>query len=276
MARRPVTTRDDRFQQWQALLSNRTKRTRSGLFLIQGVRPITLAVRHGMVLDTLLRPLGVRLSRWAADITARCPDADVVEVAPELLAELGGKDEPPELVAVARQPPDDLSRLPTGTDLLVVVFDRAANPGNIGTLARSADGFGATGLVVTGHAADPYDPRAVRAATGSLCALPVVRAEQRDVLAWADRLRAGGLPLRIVGTDEHGATDLDDTDLSGPTVLVVGNETVGLSQAWRQSCDAMVRIPIGGSASSLNAAVAGSLVLYRAARCRAARCRAAR
>ncbi|BCJ35197.1 rRNA methyltransferase [Actinocatenispora thailandica] len=271
MAHRAVTSRDARFQQWQALLGNRTKRTRSGLFVVQGVRPITLAVRHGWRFAALLRPYGRRLSGWAADLVARCPATELVEVAPELLAELGGKDEPPELVAIAHQQPDRLDRLPAGPDLLAVVFDRAASPGNIGTLTRSADGFGATGVIVTGHAADPYEPRAVRASTGSLFALPVVRAERRDVLAWVARLRAGGLPVRLVGTDETGAVELPAADLTGPTVLVVGNETSGLSSAWREACDAMVRIPMGGSASSLNAAVAGSLVLYHAAGQRAPR-----
>ncbi|GAA4214309.1 TrmH family RNA methyltransferase [Actinocatenispora rupis] len=261
-----VRTRDARFQQWQALLTNRTKRTRSGRFLVQGVRPITIAVRHRWPVEAVLRPAGRRLSSWAAD-TVASSDAEVVEVAPDLLAELGEKgDGPPELVAVARLGADDLARVPAGPGLLAVVFDRPTSPGNVGTLVRSADAFGASGVVVTGHAADPYDPRAVRASTGSVFAVPVVRCEQRDVVAWVHRLRTGGLPVRLLGTDETGAADVDATDLTGPTVLVVGNETTGLSAAWRDACDAMLRIPIGGAASSLNAATAGSLVLYEAAR----------
>src|SRR6201999_3718077 len=138
------------------------------------------------------------LSRWATD-TLAASGARPVALAPELLAELGEKDDgPPELLAVA--------------------FDRPANPGNIGTLIRAADAFGAHGLVVTGHAADPYDPRSVRASTGSLFAIPVVRVpSQRDVLGWTD--------ARIVATDEHGDTDVSAVDLTGPTVVVIGNET---------------------------------------------------
>jgi 23S rRNA (uridine2479-2'-O)-methyltransferase len=164
-------------------------------------------------------------------------------------------------------PPDRLDRVPAGPDLLVVVFDRPATPGNIGTLIRSADAFGASAVVVTGHAADPYDPRAVRASTGSLFALPVVRADgHRPVLDWADALRAGGLPVRVVGTDERADTDVADADLTGPRLLLVGNETTGLSAGWRDAADAMVRIPITGAASSLNAAAAATVVLYEAAR----------
>ncbi len=266
MAAVPVRSRDARFQQWQALLTNRTKRQRTGQFLVHGVRPITLALRHGWQFETLLRPAGGRLSDWATR-TAAQSGAPVVEVAPELLEELGERsDGAPELIAVAARPPDTLSRVKIGSDLLVLVLDRPSSPGNIGTLVRSADAFGAAGVIVTGHAADPYDPKAVRASTGSLFAVPVVRTGQPEVLDWLEQLRVDGLAVRTVGADESGAVEVGTHDLTGPTALVVGNETSGLSVAWRESCDAMVRIPIGGAASSLNAAMAGTLVLYEAAR----------
>jgi tRNA G18 (ribose-2'-O)-methylase SpoU len=186
-----------------------------------------------------------------------------VATAPELLQELGGKSEDaPELVAVAALPPDDLARIPLGAEFLGVVLDRPASPGNIGTVVRSADAFGAAGVVITGHAADPYDPKAVRASTGSLFAVPVVRlTSPAEVLAWA---RPAG--VQIVGTDEHGSLELSDHDLTRPTLLLIGNEASGLSAAWREACDVTVRIPIGGSASSLNAAAAATVALYEAAR----------
>jgi TrmH family RNA methyltransferase len=97
--------------------------------------------------------------------------------------------------------------------------------------------------------------------------VPVIRLDShREVLDWVAGLRAGGLPVEIVGTDEHGAEDVADHDLTGPRVLVVGNETHGLSAGWREATDAMVRIPITGAASSLNAATAASVVLYEATR----------
>lgn len=252
-----VTSRNAAFQQWQALLGNRTKRQRAGEFVVQGVRPVTLAVEHGWTVRAFL--CAPRLSRWAAELVSRV-DAERVELAPELLRELGEKDT--ELLAVVALPPDRLDRVPLD---LVVVFDRPSTPGNIGTLIRSADAFGASGVVVTGHAADPYDPRSVRASTGSLFALPVVRVpSHREVLDWA-------VGARVVGTDERGAVDVADAELTGPTVLLVGNETAGLSAAWREAADLMVRIPITGAASSLNAAAAGTVVLYEAARQRARR-----
>ena len=256
-----VTSRNARFQQWEALLHNRTKRHRQGEFLVQGVRPITLAVEHGWTIRTLITDGRPRLSSWAGGIW-ESTTAEQVVMAPDLVAELGEKDEPSELLAVVEMPDDDLSRLdPTG---LTVVFDRPTQPGNLGTLARSADAFGATGLVVTGHAADPYDPRSVRSSTGSLFALAVVRApSHREVLSWA-----GAQPhtIRVVGTDETGTIDVRDADLTGPLIVVVGNETNGMTAAWREACDPLVAIAMAGSASSLNAATAGSIVLEEAFR----------
>ena len=172
-----VTTRNARFQQWHALLGNRAKRQRNGEFLVQGVRPITMAVRHGWPLRALLYDGGAALSAWARQ-TLDSVDTGTTRVAmaSDLMRELGGKtDDTPELLAVVTMPDDDLVRIPTGRTMFTVVFDRPTSPGNIGTLIRSADAFGAGGVIVAGHAADVYDPRSVRASTGSLFCLPVVR-----------------------------------------------------------------------------------------------------
>ena len=255
-----VSTRNASFQQWQALLTNRTKRHRAGEFLVHGVRPISLAVDHGWEIRDLIYPDRQSLSTWARSILSRT-GARPVAMSPELVAELAGKEDA-ELIAVVGLP--EPPPLPTTADphLLVVIFDRPTTPGNIGTLIRSADAFGAAAVVITGHAADPYDPKSVRASTGSIFALPVIQAEGPDeVLDWAS---ASG--VQIVGTDEHGAVDVADHDLTGPTALLIGNETTGLSTAWKLSADVLVRIPITGAASSLNAATAATVVLYEANR----------
>ena len=257
-----VTTRNARFQQWRALLDNRTKRQRLGEFLVHGVRPISAAVEHGWTVRALLGDDRPRRSDWAAGLWSSYDGAlaraERVVLSAELLAELGERDEAPELVAVVEQPPDDPTRLEACG--LVVALDRATSPGNVGTVARSADAFGADALVVTGHAADPYDPRSVRASTGSLFALTVVRVPTpAEVLAHT----AGH---RVLGLDEAGAVDVRAVDLTGPLVLVVGQETTGLSAGWRGACDDVVSIPMRGGATSLNMAAAASIVLHEALR----------
>ncbi|MEY9968738.1 tRNA G18 (ribose-2'-O)-methylase SpoU [Streptacidiphilus sp. MAP12-16] len=269
-----MTSRNARFQQLQALLTNRNKRQRAREFLVHGVRPITLANERGWPVRTLLYDGERPLSRWATELLGSSR-AECVATAPELLAELGEKnDTAPEIIAVMEIPADDLDRIRVADDFLGVLFDRPTSPGNIGSLIRSADAFGADGLIVTGHAADVYDPRSVRASTGSLFALPAVRVpSQREVTTWLDGKRAKGRPVVVVGTDEHGEADVFDFDLTGPTLLLVGNETSGLSSAWRELCDHTVSIPMTGSASSLNAANAATAVLYEASRQRIAAAR---
>lgn len=281
-----VGTRNAAFQQWTALLTNRSARNRSREFVVQGVRPISLALQADWPVRAVLAadlPPGRPRSTWAQQVWDTAGGTRAV-LAPELLAELGEReeDEAPELVLVLEQPPDDLDRLadaarrapgpgtladrlPDPWPPLLTVFDRPVSPGNIGTLARSLDAFGGTGLVVSGHAADPYDPRSVRASTGSLFGMPTVRVgSHRELLDWLGAQRAVGTAYTVVGTDETGTVPLRDADLTGPTVLVVGNETRGMTRAWREACDVVVSIPMVGTASSLNAATAGSLVLHAA------------
>ncbi|WP_329567797.1 RNA methyltransferase [Kitasatospora sp. NBC_01266] len=266
-----ITSRNARFQQWEALLSNRNKRQRSREFLVQGVRPISLAVEYGWPIRALVYDAGRRLSGWAAELL-RTVDTETVAMAPELLAELGEKNEDaPELIAVVELPADDLDRIPVRDDFLGVLFDRPTSPGNIGSILRSADAFGAHGMIVSGHAADVYDAKSVRASTGSLFALPAVRVpSHREVADWVSRERAAGCPMVLVGTDERGDCEVFDFDFTQPTLLLIGNETAGLSTAWRELCDYTVSIPMTGSASSLNAANAATAVLYEAARQRIA------
>ena len=262
-----VSSRNARFQRWQSLLGNRGKRQRAGEFLVQGVRPISVAAASGWPFRALIYDAARPLSRWAQNLL-RTVDTLQVAMHTDLLAELGEKAEAsPELVAVAEMPPDDLDRIKAGRDFLGVVLDRPASPGNLGSIIRSADAFGADGVIVTGHAADVYDPRAVRASTGSLFALPVVRCpSSREVAAWVSAQRAQGRPVVLAGADEQGGRQVFDAGFTGPTLLVVGNEAAGLSSAWRELCDVTVAIPMAGTASSLNAANAATAVLYEIAR----------
>jgi TrmH family RNA methyltransferase len=256
-----ITVRNARFQQWQALLSNRAKRSKAGEFLVHGVRPISLAAEYAWPIRAVLHNRDRSLSQWARDFIDAQPGAEHFAVAGDLLADLGEKtDEAPELIAVVGLPDDDLSAVPAGG--LGVLFDRPASPGNIGTIIRSADAFGAAYLIVTGHAADPYDPKSVRASAGSIFALPVIRVPSpQAVLDWLD-----GREVALVATDEHGSVELEDADLAGPTLLLIGNETAGLAAGWRAAATVTVRIPMTGAASSLNAASAASVALYEAAR----------
>jgi 23S rRNA (uridine2479-2'-O)-methyltransferase len=262
---RRVDTANDEFQLAHSLLSNRRQRHRQRRFVVQGVRPLERALAAGWRVDAIWYAQGRPLSRWAQDVLAGAGARTHVEAAPALLAELSERDEPSELVAIVEIPPDDLDRIRPRDPALVVVLDRPASPGNLGSIVRSADAFGSDGVVVFGHAADPYEPQAVRASVGSLFDVPVVRQESVETI----RERLAG--VRLVGASAGGSTPLDELDLTAPTALVVGNEAKGLSWAWREACDLLVRIPIDGGTDSLNAAAAAAILLYEADRQRRGR-----
>ncbi|WP_156253808.1 TrmH family RNA methyltransferase [Pseudactinotalea terrae] len=269
-----VTTRNATFQHWQTLIGNRTKRNRAGEMIVQGVRPIGLTLQSELEVRAVLVTQRKTRSQWAADTVAQLAGTGVVQylVAEELMLELGEKDEDaPEVLLVVAIPDDDLARISTPQDALLVALDRPASPGNIGSIIRTLDALGGHGVLVTGHAADPYDPKALRASTGSTIMTPTVRLPTvKPILSWVDDVRARGVDLQVVGTDETGTHDVWDVDLVRPTIVVTGNEHSGMSAAWRDACDVLARIPMAGHASSLNAANATAVVLYEAVRQRAA------
>jgi 23S rRNA (uridine2479-2'-O)-methyltransferase len=251
------------FQQLEALRRNREKRQKLRLFLVEGVRPINQLLAHGWEVDAFVYERGRDRSDWAEGILARSTARVHYELPPDLMAQLSGKTEPSELLAVAVMPSDDLSRIPLRENLLVLIFDRPSSPGNLGTLIRSGDALRADGLVITGHAADLYDPETISASTGSIFALPAVRVgSPRDLEPWFESLQQQLGGMQLVGSDENGEHLIDALGWSRPTCLVLGNETWGMSAHFRARCDTTIRIPIYGSASSLNVACAASIMLY--------------
>jgi 23S rRNA (uridine2479-2'-O)-methyltransferase len=243
---RSIRSANAEFQVLSALATNRQTRNRENAFLVQGVRNIDAAIEHGWTVRAVLTA-GTR-SAWAERVIAGVDD--VVELAPSLFDELAEREDRPEVLLVVEKRRVTLERVNVAT-----VLDRPSSPGNIGTIIRTADALGGDAVLVMGHGADPYDPRAIRASTGSFFAVPVAEIENVDALK--------ALGASLVATDEGGDTPLDQLP-SGPLALLFGNETAGLSRALRERADRTVAIPMHGSASSLNIAAAHAIVLFAA------------
>ena len=258
-----VSSANAAFQRVEVLLRNRTKRHRYGEFVVEGVRAINGALAAEWAIRSFAYARGRELSRWATSILEVSTAESHLEVSPELFEQLSGKEEPSELLAVVAMRPDSTDRIPARAGMVVLVVDRPASPGNLGTVIRSCDAFGVSGVIVTGHGVDLYDPATIRASVGSFFAVPsVALASHEEVVRWVTEVRGSFPALEVVGTSARASTPLRDHGWSGETVLVVGNETHGLSHAYRALCDAMVAIPMQGTATSLNAAVATSIALY--------------
>lgn len=254
------------FQVIRALKFNREKRNQHG-FLFEGVRAINNAIANNWKIKAFIYSPENGVSEWGRNILKASKAEKHYDVSANIMAQLSDKEDASELMAIAEIPKDDMSRIPLKKNPLIVIFDRPGSPGNLGTLIRTCDALGVDGLVITGHAADIYDPEAIRATTGSLFSYPIVRQpSQAAIMPWIEELKAKYPNLQIVGTDEKGDKTIYETDFKKPTIILAGNEKVGLSTGYRELATTMAQIPIGGSASSLNVAVATSIVIAEAKR----------
>lgn len=272
-----ITVKNAAYQKFEVLKTNRNKRYKYGEFFVEGVRNLNEAVKNGWEISAFLYALGRPLSRWAQDMLDQVPAPVHYRLDPGLMAELSGKGDPSELLAVVKMRPDSLSRLldlpeRLGQTPLFVLFDRASNRGNLGSLIRSCDALGAHGLILTGHAVDLYDPEVVGASMGSFFHVPAVRAADNDtVFQFLEAMRERYPGFRALGTTAHKQHTVYQQDLTVPLLLMVGNETEGLCHAFKEGCDLLCTIPMAqtSSASSFNVACAATVLLYEAVRQRA-------
>lgn len=244
-------------------LQDRRSRDESGLFLIEGYRELTRAVKGEVELQKLfVCPelfLGENEPALIRAIQAR--GTAVLYCTEPLFRKLSYRDRPDGLAAVGVQMRKGLSSLPQKTNPFFIVAEGIEKPGNLGSILRSADGVGADGVIVCDRCTDIYNPNVVRASVGTLFTLPVVEAEGTATHRW---LKERG--IQIVAATPAAKTVYTDTDLSGPVAIVVGTEQLGLSKLWMQTADLQVAIPMRGAADSLNVATAATLLLYEVLR----------
>ena len=249
----------------------RKYRQREGLFFIEGIRIVEEALTAGAPVETLVYAPDLLVSDRARAIVERLDPARCLALSGDLFHALSGRDAPQGIAATVRFTDPALSEIPLVDDLLVIVAYQLRDPGNLGTIIRTADAVGATGVVVVEPSVDLYDPGAVRATMGSLFALPIVRLADEAVLSrWFDDVRATGVPLQVVASSAHATQLHFEADYRRPLALLVGSERRGLPQAVRERADIQVRLPMSGRATSLNVAAATAALVYEIVRQRAA------
>lgn len=262
-----IRKEDSQFQYIQTLQTNRTKRGRAGEFFVEGVRSINQARAHGWTINALIYSRDQRLSDWAEGVIDQAGAGRHYILPAGLMEKLSQKEDTSEVLALVKIPGDGFGRIQLGVNPLVVVLDRPASPGNMGTIIRTCDALGVDGLIVSGHAADLYDPETIRATTGSFFSVPCTRVPSHvEVMKWVEGLKETIDGLQVVGTSARATIPLTDSDLARPTILLIGSEAHGLSQNYRELCDLMLTIPMVGSATSLNMAVAAGILLYEVKR----------
>ena len=258
-----VWKKDNVFQHLEVLRRNRVKRRQYNEIFVEGVQAIELAIAGGWAIKSFIYARERELSRWAVDIIQSEISEDAIELPEPLMAELSDKDHASELLAVVHRKDDSLAIIPTTQPFMALLIDRSTNPGNLGTIIRTCDSFGISGVVLSGHSVDPFDPKVIRASVGTVFSVPVATSQsQKDIQVWIEEIRGEFEDLNIIGTSAHSTVPINTCDFSHPSVLIVGNETHGMSDFLKSISDRIVNIPLRGKASSLNVASATSIALY--------------
>ncbi|ODP37540.1 TrmH family RNA methyltransferase [Sphingomonas turrisvirgatae] len=240
-------------------LRDKKHRRAEGLFLAEGLRILTEAREAGHLPAYLFYARGNDTHPLAKALIAATEAAggEVIATDDDILSKLSGKDNPGAVVGVYRELATDLARLDRTAAPIWLVAERLRDPGNLGTILRTADAVGAGGLILVDECVDPFSVEAVRASMGALFTIPIARAAWDDFHGW---LRAG--PGQLVGLALEGAVDYRAPDFAAPVFLLTGNEAQGLPPAYAAACDVRVKIPMLGKADSLNAAVATAVMAY--------------
>jgi RNA methyltransferase, TrmH family len=243
------------------LLGDRKHRRRESAFVVEGIQPVWQAVEAGANVEVLVVAPALLGSR-AAELVAgqEATGTRVARVTGELFARLSARDGPSGLAAIVRARVPGLASLPVTSDAVFVALHEVGNPGNLGTIIRTADAAGAAGVVLVGPAADPFDPAAVKASMGALFAVPVARAaDPTEFFAWA-----AGSGVSVITTSAKAERSFWEAGYPRPLALLLGAEGAGLPEDVLAAGDVQVRIPMTGTAESLNLAVAAGLLLYQA------------
>jgi len=248
-------------------LRDRRERESTGLTLIDGARELRQALAAGASVETVF----VTQSQVRSDeARAALQDAedkvrDIVEVSEAVIAKLAFGDRSDGIVAIVRTGSTDLEslRLTSGVPLVVVV-EGVEKPGNLGAILRTADGAGASGLIAADPLTDLFNPNAIRASLGTIFRVPLAAASSPATLDWLTTRDIAPIAARV-----DGATPYTDVDMRRPVAIVLGREATGLSAAWDDPRVTAVRIPMLGTADSLNVSVAAAIMLYEAVRQRA-------
>lgn len=251
---------NDRIKAIRAL-EMRKVRKETGLFVAEGTSLLVTARDHGFVPETLVYQSGTATGGVARGLVKHALDAgaEVLEVSDAVLAKLASKDNPQSLLGVFRQnfaAPPDPEKIASAETWLAL--EEIRDPGNLGTIIRTADAVGLSGIILVGTTCDPFAQESIRATMGSIFAVPIVKLDREAFFALAK-----AWPGEVIGTHLDAREDFRTTRYDGRELIVMGSEGPGLSGGAAAICSSLVKIPMAGALDSLNLAIATALMLYQ-------------
>lgn len=246
------------------LLAHRKHRREQGAFVVEGIQPVWRAVTAGWQIEALVVDPDLRPDSAAAAMVAEqeARGVRVARLSHELFLRLSSREGPAGLAAIVRSKQPTLADLSPGPDSVFVALHQIGNPGNLGTIIRTADAVGSAGVILIGDTTDPYAPTAVKASMGSLFAINVVHVPAPEpFLTWA-----GENSVEIVAASGQADVAHWSTSYRPPLAVLLGSEGQGLPASLLTSADRRIKIPMTGTAESLNVAAAAAVLLYEVLR----------
>ena len=244
-------------------LKQRKFREREGSFLVEGIEPVWAAVEKASV-ETIVVSPDLLTSESARQMVenVRAKGVQIVKVRRAVFDSIAERENPSGIAAIVRMFDRDIYQLPVAGYSTFVALHEVGNPGNLGAIIRTADAVGASGVILIGETTDEYHPNAVKASTGALFNVLIVHIETLDTLfGWCASHR-----LTLVTTSAHAKQNYTEVPYELPAVFLFGSEGEGLSEEMLARGDLAVRIPMSGTATSLNLAVAVGVLLYEVKR----------
>lgn len=245
-------------------LTQKKNRDASNKFIAEGLKLVIDAIDGGWEIEILIYAKAAAqkeiVQKTAAKVVAK--SGLVLEVTEKVLTSITRRDNPQMVVGVFKQRFSDLDKLDPESGDTFIALDRVRDPGNLGTIIRTADAAGIKGVILVGATTDAFSIETVRATMGSIFALPILKCDVDTFLNWQN-----AHDVSVIGSHLKGSVDYRSIDYtSKPTVLLMGNEQAGLPEELASKCDQLARIPQVGDADSLNLAIATALMIYEARR----------
>lgn len=254
-----ISSRNNAYQHLQVIKSNRSKRTKYGEVVVEGVLPINLCMKNNLLVKQIFFIDYNNLSQWAKDLIDTQSQAELFSVEHDLMCEISDNDIRSEVIILAQQPKYDINRIKLNR---TVILDRPSNPGNFGAIVRTCDAFNIDAVFISGHGIDPYDPKSITASRGTIFSLPVIKLSSNSELETTLGNQKRDSDFIVYGSSAKAGEDLKSVEQIDRFALMIGNETTGMSQQLKEMADVMITIPILGDATSLNMACATSILVY--------------
>ena len=237
------------------LLEKSRERRRQGLFVVEGRRELDHCLAAGFVPDTIF------ICPEILDPIPYSGEAKVFHVSREVYGKIAYRGGTEGIVAEIKYKERCLEDIRLGDNPLVIVLESVEKPGNLGAVLRSADAAGADAVIICDPLTDLYNPNLIRSSIGAIFTRQVAAASSEETIAW---LKANG--IRILTAQLQDSSLYYDTPMTGPTAIVMGTESTGLTDIWRKAADKHIRIPMLGALDSLNVSVSAAILLYEAVR----------